>query len=280
MTEFVKSLGIGSGGSVNLIRVTEPDDGSNPYHHAVKTSKYYECLNHEFRILSKLRDCPGIVKTFGTSLSKGCNDQGERVYSMSMEYAAGGNLTSLIKEKSLTDTMIREFTRMILQGLVSVHDHGYVHCDLKPDNLLVFPRDDNDVGYELKISDFGLVTQVGVESVFWQCDSPYMGTPLYMSPESVRYGVAEKSLDLWSLGCVVLEMYTGKLPWPFQDSKEFLRNLLDDDKAPEVPECVPCEARQFIHVCFARNPVERGSASDLLKHPFLLRGVSDENKLK
>ncbi|KAG2289136.1 hypothetical protein Bca4012_029860 [Brassica carinata] len=89
-------------------------------------------------------------------------------------------------------------------------------------------------------------TQVGVESVFWGCDSPYLGTPLYMSPESVRYGVVERSLDLWSL---------------------------------EVPESLPWEARQFLETCFARNPVERGSASGLLKHPFLLRGVSDENKV-
>ncbi|KAG2327676.1 hypothetical protein Bca4012_036687 [Brassica carinata] len=276
MMEFVKSLGKGECGSVNLIRVTKPD-GSNPYYHAVKSSKYYGCLNDEFQILSKLRDCPGIVQTFGTSLSKGVNDQGSRVYSMSMEYAAGGTLTSFMETRSMTDTMIRDFTRMILQGLVSVHDHGYVHCDLKPDNLLVFPRDDGvgvmkEVTYELKISDFGLSTQVGVESVFWEVDSPYLGTPLYMSPESVRYGVAEKSLDLWSLGCVVLEMYTGKPPWPFQYSEELLRNLLDD-KAPEVPESVPWEARQFLQACFTRNPVERGSASDLSKHPFLLRGV-------
>ncbi|CAN6826313.1 unnamed protein product, partial [Brassica oleracea] len=210
MMEFVKSLGKGSGGSVNLIRVTKPD-GSNPYYHAVKSSNYYDCLHEEFQILSKLRDCPGIVQTFGASLSRG---------------------------------------RMILQGLVCAHDHGYVHCDLKPDNLLVFPRDVNggvtkEVSYELKISDFGMSTEAGEGSVFWGCDSPYLGTPLYMSPESVRDGVAEKSLDLWSLGCVVLEMYTGKPPWPFQDSKEFLRNLLDD-KAPEVPESLPWEARQFL----------------------------------
>ena len=169
---------------------------------------------------------------------------------------------------------------MILQGLVCAHDHGYVHCDLKPDNLLVFPRDVNggvtkEVSYELKISDFGMSTEAGEGSVFWEFDSPYLGTPLYMSPESVHYGVAEKSLDLWSLGCVVLEMYTGQSPWPLQDSEEILRHLLDG-KAPEVPESLPWEARQFIETCFARNPVERGSALDMLKHQFLL---SDEKKV-
>uniref|UniRef100_A0A0D3BT06 Protein kinase domain-containing protein n=1 Tax=Brassica oleracea var. oleracea TaxID=109376 RepID=A0A0D3BT06_BRAOL len=318
--EFVKPLGKGSYGSVNLIKFNK-HDGSKPHYHAVKSSfaHDFDSLYNEFQIISKLRDCPGIVRTFGTSLSRGVNDHGNRVYGMSMEYAAGGSLTSFMETRSLTDTMIRDFTRMILEGLVSVHDHGYVHCDLKPDNILGFPRDVNggvtkEVSYELKISDFGMSTEAGEGSVFWEFDSPYLGTPLYMSPESVHYGVAEKSLDLWSLGCVVLEMYTGKPPWPFQDSKEFLRNLLDDKapevpesvpwearqwirprqspwplqdseeilrhlldgKAPEVPESLPWEARQFIETCFARNPVERGSALDMLKHQFLL---SDEKKV-
>ncbi|KAG2289138.1 hypothetical protein Bca4012_029858 [Brassica carinata] len=282
-TEFVKSLGKGSFGSVNLIKLTKPD-GSKPYYHAVKSSNAqdYDSLYNEFQILSKLRDCPRIVQTFGTSLERGVNDNGTRVYNMSMEYAAGGSLTSFMETRSLTDTMIKDFTRMILEGLVSVHDHGYVHCDLKPDNLLVFPRDDvgvtKEVSYELKVSDFGTSTEAGEESVFWEYDSPYLGTPLYMSPESVNYGVAETSLDLWSLGCVVLEMYTGQSPWPFQDSEELLCHLLDE-KAPEIPEYLPWEARQFLQTCFARNPVERGSASDLLKHPFLLRGVSYEKRV-
>ncbi|CAH8362660.1 unnamed protein product [Eruca vesicaria subsp. sativa] len=278
--ELVKPLGKGSYGSVNLIKFTK-HDGSNPYYHAVKSScaQDHDSLLNEFQILSKLRDCPGIVQTFGTSLSRGVDNYGNRVYSMSMEYAAGGSLSSLMVTRSLNDTMIRDFTRMILQGLVSVHDLGYVHCDLKPDNVLVFPRHDEEVGvsYELKLSDFGMSTKAGEESVFWEFDSPYLGTPIYMSPESVQYGVALKSLDLWSLSCIVLEMYTGKSPWSLQDSEEILSNLLDE-KAPEIPESLPWEARQFLQTCFARNPVLRGSALGMLKHPFLLKEVSDEKK--
>ncbi|CAA7053964.1 unnamed protein product [Microthlaspi erraticum] len=287
--EFMKSLGKGSYGSVDLIKFTNPD-GSNPYYQAVKSSTAhdYEYLFKEFKILSKLRDSPSIVRTFGTSLSRGVNDYGVRVYKMSMEYAAAGSLTSFMeKTRSLPDSLIRDFTRMILQGLVSVHSHGYVHCDLKPENLLVFPVHEYDeedgggwrVSYDLKISDFGMATEVGEKkSEFWEFDSPYLGTALYMSPESVHDGIAEKALDLWSLGCVVLEMYTGEPPWAFQESEELLPVLLNGN-APEIPESVPWDARQFLQTCFARNPEERGSASELLYHPFL-RNVSDQRKAK
>ncbi|CAH2061659.1 unnamed protein product [Thlaspi arvense] len=206
---------------------------------------------------------------------------------MSMEYAAAGSLTSFMQTRSLSDTMIKDFTRMIFRGLVSVHNHGYVHCDLKPDNLLVFPRqEDDDVGgggvkevsYELKISDFGMSTKVGEDFGFWEFDSPFLGTPLYMLPESIHYSVAEEPLDLWSLGCVVLEMYTGKPPWPFENSKKLLRHL-SNEEAPEIPESLPWDARQFLQTCFAKNPVERGSASGLLNHQFLFKKVSDQRKV-
>ncbi|CAE6044917.1 unnamed protein product [Arabidopsis arenosa] len=276
--EFIKPLGKGSYGSVDLVRFTKPD-GSNPYYQAVKTSypQDFESLLKEFQILSKLRECPRIVQTCGTSLSRGVNEYGIRVYRMVMEYAAGGSLTSLMETILLTDSMIRDFTRMILEGLVSIHSHGYVHCDLKPENILVFPRTcEGSVSYELKISDFGMSTKVGEDSEFWEYDSPFLGTSLYMSPESVQNGIAEEALDLWSLGCIVLEMYTGEPPWQLEDSKKLLPLLLNGN-APEIPKSLPWDARQFLQTCFASNPLERGSASELLKHKFL-QNVSNEKK--
>lgn len=64
---------------------------------------------------------------------------------------------------------------------------------------------------------------------FHSVDSQFLGTPLYMSPESVQDDVAEKALDLWSLGCVVLEMYTGEPAWPFADSKDLFPHSLSCD---------------------------------------------------
>lgn len=281
-TKFIKSLGKGAYGSVDLFSYTK-DDGTT-FYNAVKTSdsEDYNSIDREFRVLTELRGCPGIVQSFGNSLLQETDSDGKKVYKMAIEYAAGGNLTEFIRvNRRLSDSVIKDFTRMILQGLVSVHGHGYVHCDLKPANLLLFPRYDQETwycSYELKISDYGLTVKAGEETVCWETSSPFVGTPLYMSPESVRDGTTvEKTLDLWSLGCVVLEMYNGKHPWLGSGVDDIKARLLGGN-APEIPETVPCDARLFMETCFAREHGERGSASELLLHPFLTgeRKVADE----
>ncbi|KAJ0230150.1 Protein kinase domain-containing protein [Hirschfeldia incana] len=279
--KFVKFLGKGSYGSVDLYRHTKPD-GSTSFT-AAKISSHRPTIEREFRVLSQLKGSPRIVRVLSPSLYEGFDDYlGSRVYEMPMEYASAGSLYSFIRaNKRLDDSTVRDFTRMILQGLVSVHSRGYVHCDLKPDNLLLFPvynqqTSSNDT-YELKIADFGLALKEGEEvSDNWSYHSPFVGTPFYMSPESVQHGTVGKALDLWSLGCVVLEMFTGKRPWSeFRSLYDFEDVLVEDKKVPEIPDTVPCEARQFLDKCFAPKPEDRGTASELLLHPFL---VGDEKK--
>ncbi|KAL1199163.1 Mitogen-activated protein kinase kinase kinase 17 [Cardamine amara subsp. amara] len=170
--------------------------------------------------------------------------------------------------------MVRDFTRMILQGLVSIHAHGYVHFDLKYD---IFPRGDSS--YELKISDFGNCTKVEEVPNHWEVDFPFVGTPIYMPPESFHDGAVKKTLDLWSLGCLVLEMYTGEVPWNDVETDEDLMPLLDDSKAPEIPESVPCDAREFIETCFARKSEDRGNEYKLLLHRFLNREEEKPEKI-
>ncbi|CAH8385432.1 unnamed protein product [Eruca vesicaria subsp. sativa] len=272
--KFVKSLGKGTYGSVDLFSYTKQD--GTMFYNAVKISDHSQddnSIKREFRVLKKLRGCQGIVQSFGNSLIQETDSNGKKVYKMAIEYAAGGNLTEFIRvNRKLSDTIVKDFTRMLLQGLVSVHGRGYVHCDLKPENLLLFPRQDQETrlcSHELKISDFGLTIKAGEESVCWETEAPFVGTPLYMSPESVRDGTTvEKTLDLWSLGCVVLEMFLGKHPWLGAGVDDIKSRLLCG-KAPEIPESVPCDARKFVEKCFARKAEERGSASELLLHPFL-----------
>ncbi|KAJ0230783.1 Protein kinase domain-containing protein [Hirschfeldia incana] len=278
--EFVKFLGEGAYGYVNLIRYTNPDDGSS-FLSAVKNSydQDYDTLRTELEILLQLRGCPRIVTCFGDSLQQGLSSYGNNVHKLRLEYASEGSLNAFMNkyaDRKLPEPLIKDFTRMILEGLVSIHGRGYVHCDIKPDNLLVFPSSDS---YELKISDFGNTLEVGVVPKFWESEYPWVGTPIYMPPESVRDGFANRGIDLWSVGCLVLEMYTGVIPWEGVNVN-LLATRLRCGKAPEIPESLPCDAKDFIQTCFSREPEERGSACELLLHPFLPRPQVEEEEKK
>ncbi|KAL1222395.1 Mitogen-activated protein kinase kinase kinase 20 [Cardamine amara subsp. amara] len=268
--EFVKELGKGSYGIVDLYKYTKIDGSS--FHAAVKSGSYVS-LMQEVQILNKLRDCPRIVNICGNDLDVGLG------YSLKLllEYATEGSLRNFMnkyKDRRLPDLMIRDFTRMIVEGLVAIHSHGYVHCDLKSDNLLIFPSKDNS--YELKIADFGLSLEEGQIPEFWEEKYPFIGTPHYMSPESLKDGVAMQSLDLWSLGCIVLEMYMGEKPWSGVKTGDLVP-ILSKGETPTIPRRLPCAAREFIQTCFANDPCKRGSASELLSHRFLERIDDDDS---
>ncbi|KAF8095298.1 hypothetical protein N665_0337s0006 [Sinapis alba] len=269
---FVKHLGKGSFGSVSLYQGLS-DDGT-VISVAVKTSdsKHAESLFREVQILSEFRGCPRIVQCYETRVKASLNQLNGCVeYKIPLEYARGGSLSSFInkfKDNKLPDPLIRDFTRMLLQGLATIHAHGYVHCDLKPDNILVFPSYVNNnngslrSSFQLKISDFGLSRREG-DSSWWSPSRPFAGTSIYMSPNSVSYGETGKDLDLWSLGCCVLEMYTGEGPWWH---KNYEVDDLIKGQEPLIPSDLPLEAKLFIMTCFAPGTKD---ASRLLKHIFV-----------
>ncbi|KAJ4907373.1 Protein kinase superfamily protein [Raphanus sativus] len=266
---FVKHLGKGSFGSVSLYQGLR-FDGTVIYV-AVKTSdgQHAESLFREVQILSEFKGCPRIVQCYRVKAElnrfNGCVE-----YKIPLEYAPGGSLSGFInkfKDNKLPDPMIRDFTRMLLEGLATIHAHGYVHCDLKPENILVFPSYVNNNGawsssFELKISDFGL-SRREVDSSWWSPSRPFAGTSIYMSPDSVSYGETGKDLDLWSLGCCVLEMYTGKGPWWH---KNYEVDDLMKGQQPPIPSELPFEAKLFIMTCFAPRTKD---ATRLLKHIFV-----------
>ncbi|CAH2066022.1 unnamed protein product [Thlaspi arvense] len=251
-------------------REIHSSDGSS-FEAAVKNSYEDDLdnLERELEILLDLRGNQRIIGCLRDNLEQGLSFYGNKVHKLLLEYAPEGSLSAFMDnfsaDRKLPEWMIKDFTRMILQGLVTIHRHGYVHCDLKSDNLLVFPstRHSNSP-YEVKISDFGNSLRVGQVPEFWGIDFPFVGTPIYMPPESLRDGIANKTLDLWSVGCLVLEMYTGVVPWKGVGLDDLKTRLLDG-KAPEIPESLPCDARSFIKTCFSRKPDERGSAFELSK---------------
>ena len=257
-------------------------DGETLYA-AVKTSDDAKSLYEEFQILSKFKGCSRIVQCYGSGVEQRLNDKGYVEYTIPMEYAAGGSLSDFMdrfNDRKLPDPIIIKFTRMLLEGLATIHRYGYVHYDIKPENILVFPGSVYKEGawrysYKLKISDFGLSKRDG-DTKWWHPLKSYAGTRIYMSPESISHGEIGKGLDLWSLGCVVLEMYTGKRPWWHTNYE--LEDLMKCYE-PLFPPNLPCDAKLFLMTCFAPEPDERKDALTLLRQSFFRRDVNKLTKL-
>ena len=91
-----------------------------------------------------------------------------------------------------------------------------------------------------------------------------------MSPESVELGLIEAPLDIWSLGCIVVEMVTGLLAWdPIPDEETLMYALVVEKQVPKIPDRASEECQDFLNKCFLRDPSERWTADMLLNHPFL-----------
>eukprot|EP01006_Ploeotia_vitrea_P044804 TRINITY_DN66868_c2_g1_i1.p1 TRINITY_DN66868_c2_g1~~TRINITY_DN66868_c2_g1_i1.p1 ORF type:complete len:605 (+),score=25.63 TRINITY_DN66868_c2_g1_i1:123-1937(+) len=175
-----------------------------------------------------------------------------------------GNHTA---DGGLPTKMVQNFTKQILDGLHYLHEQSIVHRDLKCDNILV--GTDNT----LKLADFGCSSELNtiMGRSTKGCQS-LVGTPMYIAPEVVLNESYGTKADVWSLGCIVSEMLTGKQPWPVVDNPYSL--LWRIGKDGEMPPNVPQEglgetAHAFLDVCLVRDPTKRASVEELLQHPFV-----------
>ncbi|KAK1370545.1 putative serine/threonine-protein kinase Rad53 [Heracleum sosnowskyi] len=241
-------------------------------------------LKQEKKILYELRGCPQIVRCFGDDDFENINEDGTQHYNIVLEYADGGTLRQLLRRGGCrTEFEASLYACMLLKGLSHVHEMGYVHCDIKPDNVLLFNIPKNEykgaVKYNLKIADFGLAKKAGeVSSGVVGLEYKHRGTLLYSPPESVVFGVHEAPMDIWALGCTVLEMIFekgGLWSCRYHDDKrclaEMIANYEDDRLSFILPEFnnLSADVKDFVGRCLTRNVRERWTADQLLKHPFI-----------
>ncbi|KAH7444811.1 hypothetical protein KP509_02G092700 [Ceratopteris richardii] len=152
------------------------------------------------------------------------------------------------------------FTRAVLQGLDYLHSAGIVHCDIKPQNILLGSSG-------IKIADFGCARRMGYPSAI---DGVLRGTPLYMAPEVVQGLEQGPASDIWSLGCTLIHMLQGCPPWAHVRCLPALfLKIGSSDEEPPLPHLISPQARDFLLRCLQRDPKSRSTATELLKHPFL-----------
>ncbi|OEL22826.1 Mitogen-activated protein kinase kinase kinase YODA [Dichanthelium oligosanthes] len=134
--------------------------------------------------------------------------------------------------------------------------------DIKGANLLV------DINGVVKLADFGMAKHLSTAAP----NLSLKGTPYWMAPEVVRATLDKSAgydlaVDIWSLGCTIIEMFTGKPPWSGLEGPAAMFKVLRTD--PPIPDNLSPEGKDFLKCCFKRIPAERPTASKLLEHPFI-----------
>ncbi len=179
----------------------------------------------------------------------GC-ERNECSISIYLEYIPGGSVGSCLrKHGKFEERVVSSLTRQTLAGLAYLHTEGILHRDLKADNILL------DLDGTCKISDFGISKKS--DNIYGNDASNSMqGSVFWMAPEVIRSqgpGYSAK-VDIWSLGCVVLEMFAGRRPWGKEEAVGAIYKLGSLNLAPPIPEDVSIaispEAVAFMYDCF------------------------------
>ncbi|KAF7816904.1 mitogen-activated protein kinase kinase kinase 1-like [Senna tora] len=193
-------------------------------------------LEQEIALLSQFEH-ENIVQYYGT-------ERDESKLYIFLELVTKGSLASLYRRYNLRDSQVSAYTRQILHGLKYLHDRKVIHRDIKCANILV------DASGSVKLADFGLAKVV--------------------KGKNQGYGLPA---DIWSLGCTVLEMLTGQIPYSHLECMQALFRIGKGEQPP-VPDSLSKDARDFILQCVQVNPDGRPTAANLLNHPFVQRPVS------
>ncbi|KAE9585622.1 hypothetical protein Lal_00009907 [Lupinus albus] len=252
---------IGHGSSATVYLAASHHSTTTTTITAVKSSElsHSEHLQKEQKIMSSLSS-PYIVTYKGYDIT---TEYKTLYYNLFMEYMPYGTLfqaTRRGRHGRINEPLIALYTTQIVHGLEYLHSKGLVHCDIKGSNILA-----NEDG--AKISDFGCAKYVNDNEVAVVMS----GTPMFMSPEVARGEEQGYPCDIWALGCTIVEIATGFAPWPnVQDPVSILYHVAYSNEVPEIPSFLSHQAKDFLGKCFMRNPKERWSASQLLKHPFLV----------
>lgn len=197
----------------------------------------------------------------------GC-ERKETSISIFLEYISGGSIGSCLrKHGKFEESVVSSLTRQTLSGLAYLHREGILHRDLKADNILL------DLDGTCKISDFGISKKT--DNIYGNDKTNNMqGSVFWMAPEVIRSqgeGYSAK-VDIWSLGCVVLEMFAGKRPWAKEEAVGAIYKIANGERPPipeDIQDTLGPLAVAFMMDCFQVNPFDRPTADVLLsQHPF------------
>ncbi|MFE7056663.1 Stk1 family PASTA domain-containing Ser/Thr kinase [Streptomyces californicus] len=183
--------------------------------------------------------------------------QGAYVY-LAMEYVAGCTLRDVLRERgALQPRAALDILEPVLAALGAAHRAGFVHRDMKPENVLI--GDDGRV----KVADFGLVRAVGTAT---DTTGSLLGTVSYLAPEQIEHGSADTRSDVYACGVVLYEMLTGAKPHTGENAAQVIYRHLNSDVPPPsaVVPGLPVALDSLVASATARNPEVRPHDAVLL----------------
>jgi serine/threonine-protein kinase len=223
---------------VVALKIPHPDLEADPI--------LFDRFQREAAIGEKL-DHPRIMRVFS-------DEKRSRVY-MVMEWCQGRLLRQILDEGRLPQDRVLRIAIEVLEALEYIHAQGVVHRDLKPENIMVDDRDN------IKLIDFGIAGDSAARRLTYANVTAALGTPNYISPEQVKGKRGDGRSDLYSMGVILYEMLTGKLPFTGPNPMAAMNDrLLNHPTPPSVADpSISPQLQEVIYRALERDPQNRYS---------------------
>ncbi|KAL6942213.1 hypothetical protein ACO0QE_003381 [Hanseniaspora vineae] len=218
--------------------------------------KMIEALKHEMDLLKDLHH-ENIVQYYGSS-------EENSSLNIFLEYVPGGSVSSMLSNYGpFEESLIKNFVRQILVGVSYLHRKNIIHRDIKGANILI------DMKGTVKITDFGISRKLSpISRHTLNKRASLQGSVYWMAPEVVKQVTITSKADIWSVGCVIIEMYTGKHPFPEFSQMQALFKI-GTNVIPDIPSWAGKDAKSFLMKTFALDFRKRPNSIQLLSHSWI-----------
>jgi serine/threonine protein kinase len=243
---------IGQGGMATVYRAHDELLGRDV---AVKVFRASASADHDFQLQQSEIDVlaslnhPNLVTLLDAAVDR--STEQPRIF-YAMELVEGIDLKRRVESGPMSTRQIAQIGYDVASGLEHVHLSGLVHRDIKPANILLRWPPDDETRATAKVGDFGIASR-GIEPAIDE-GTIVTGTAAYLSPEQARGDLVTMATDVYSLGLVLLQAFTRRLPFPGEPQASAVSRVYSD---PEMGEEVPSDWRPLLAAMTERDPANR-----------------------